>query len=140
MATSSDPSAPTGSAAGVGSLIMGNMAAIDSHESGDKLDRLLATTTDTRLAIAQIAGELREMSRRLDRNDLVNTDVEQRLRGLERALSTHSHEAHEASAASAHADFERRMRDQERFRYGIPSIAVVLGVLSLLLSLWVAFR
>jgi len=80
--------------------------AVDSEE---KLDKLLETTTDTRLAVATLAGEVRSVSGQIQRHDLVNADVEARLRAVERK------------------------------QWALPSAATLIGLAGLVLAAWTAW-
>jgi uncharacterized protein YlxW (UPF0749 family) len=72
----------------------------------EKLDRIVETTTDIRLAVATLAGEVRNANSRIDDGERIHTDVEVRLRAVERRL------------------------------YALPSLAAVLGAAGLVVAIW----
>jgi uncharacterized protein YlxW (UPF0749 family) len=72
----------------------------------EKLDRIVETTTDIRLAVATLAGEVRNANGRIDEHERSRTDVEVRLRAVERRL------------------------------YALPSLAAVLGAAGLVVAIW----
>lgn len=81
-----------------------------ADQNGVKLDRIGDAVTDVRLAVATLGGDVRATLQRLDVHDNVQSDVEKRLRVLERRS------------------------------YAIPGIATVLAIASFALALWVMFR
>lgn len=76
----------------------------------EKLDKVLETTADTRLAVATLHGEVREVSNQIARHDTVNADVEHRLRALERRI------------------------------YSLPTLATIVGLASLAVAVWAAWH
>lgn len=76
----------------------------------EKLDVLVTTTTDTRLAVATLHGEVRTAMTRLDAHD------------------------------AARADFEARIRALERRSWALPSAATLLGTAGLIVSVIAMLR
>lgn len=72
----------------------------------EKLDRLIESTADIRLAVATLTGEVRSATLRIDGHDVTRHDVEQRIRAVERRL------------------------------YGLPTLGALLGIAGLVVALW----
>lgn len=72
----------------------------------EKLDKIVETTTDIRLAVATLAGEVRNANDRIDAQERIRTDFESRIRAIERRL------------------------------YALPTLATLIGLAGLVVALW----
>jgi hypothetical protein len=72
----------------------------------DKIDKIIETTTDIRLAVASLSGEVRSAGLRLDGHEVARADVETRLRAVERRM------------------------------YALPTLSALVGLSGLAVALW----
>ena len=96
----------------------------------DRDDQINAALTDMRVMLATVAGDVRAILGRLDAQGLVQADHERRIRQVEQAgcpIGVLSR----AQSLTTTTDLDTRLSSLERWRWGIPSAAVVISVLSL---------
>jgi hypothetical protein len=97
-------------------------------ENGQKLDAIQETVTELRVSMATLSGDVRASLAKHDAADRIGAEVERRLRTVETA------------SGAVPTDVEGRLRTLERRIYGIPSLAALIAVASLVLAVWVATR
>jgi hypothetical protein len=86
-----------------------------------KLEKISDDVGNVRVSLASLDASVRAMLQRIERHDAdhVQSDVER---------------------VTVVVDVERRLRELERRNHAIPSVAVILGVLALIVSAYTALR
>lgn len=96
----------------------------------DHEDQINSALTEMRVMLATVAGDVRAILGRLDAQGQVQADHERRLRHVEMDGCPMGILAR-GQAAKATSDIDSRVTSLERWRWSVPSAAVVISVLSL---------